>query len=194
MKLECSWHVCEKKPSVKFNENPFSRGWVVPCRRTDGQTHRQTDRRRDKQRNRQRGRQTDIHSGTSGRFSHFCESAWNTTLDGSMNSLRTCLFLTWLIFLTGPKSLFCMVMVERARRPWNLVSISEGDMISLLESVQIVSGALPATSSQDTGESSLESQADGGWTLQFSFCVRIRLLTLSDNSVPFSCSWHGVAK
>jgi hypothetical protein len=40
MKLEDARQILEKRSNVKFHENPFSGGRVVPCGQTDGQTDR----------------------------------------------------------------------------------------------------------------------------------------------------------
>ena len=43
MKLEFSPQFFEKYSNIKFHENPFSGGRVVPCGRMDGRTVRHTD-------------------------------------------------------------------------------------------------------------------------------------------------------
>ena len=43
MKLEFSGQIFEKYSNTKFNENPLSESWVVPCGRAYRQTDRETD-------------------------------------------------------------------------------------------------------------------------------------------------------
>jgi hypothetical protein len=58
MKLEFSRQIFEKHAYTKFQENSFSGGLIVPCRRTDGQT--------------------ETHDEVNSRLSQFCGCAYKS--------------------------------------------------------------------------------------------------------------------
>ena len=83
MKLEFSWQIFEKHSNIKFHENPPSESRVVPCGRTDR------------------------HDKANNHFSHFRESAWNSTF--CPHSAFMCFVWIWeqtaIIFLYSIKLL-----------------------------------------------------------------------------------------
>ena len=69
IKLKSSWQSFEKRPNIKFHQNPSIGNRNVPCRQTDG------------------------HDEANSRFTQFCERAGFTQSRSEISSICTCLLL-----------------------------------------------------------------------------------------------------
>ena len=119
MKLEFSWQIFEKHSNIKFHENPPSESRVVPCGRTDR------------------------HDKANNHFSHFRESAWNSTF--CPHSAFMCfvwiweqtaiIFLysiNWLVFITETECVYCAVRTESLNTVYVNIGIKNVNFTTLI--------------------------------------------------------------